>query len=124
MRFGQGRALPAFLRLIRFAKVVALVADAWTALCAVLIVGWQIVIFLREGSWPALPLSFVFNTPIYPRDEIYSTASIEKIEPNHLKKLADALLQIPLIVPLLLGTALITVFYLWLSHIEKRYSEN
>ena len=124
MRFGQGRALPAFLRLIRFAKVVALVADAWTILCAVLIVGWQIVIFLREGSWSALPLSFVFNTMIYPRDEVYSTASIEKIEPDHLKNLADALLQIPVIVPLLLGAALITAFYSWLSHIEKRYSEN
>lgn len=112
--------MPAILRLIRFAKVVTFAADAWTVLCAVLIVGWQMVVFLREGSWPAVPLSFVFNT--YPRDEIYSTASREKIEPN--QNLADALLQIPVIVPLLLGAALITAFYLWLSHIEKRYSEN
>jgi hypothetical protein len=124
VRFGQGRALPPFLRLIRFAKAVALVADAWTILCAALIVGWQMVVFLREGSWPALPLSFVFNTLIYPRDAVYSTASIEKIETDHLKNLAESLLQIPFIVPLLLGAALVTAFYLWLSRIEKSYSQN
>ena len=82
------------------------------------------IIFLREGSWHALPISSVFNTPKYSRDEIYSTASVDKIERSHLTNLADALLQVPVIVPLLLGAALLTAFYLWLVDTERRYSEN
>lgn len=50
------------VRFIRFAKLVALIADIWTLACAML-VGWQTVIFLREGNWQALPLSLVFSTP-------------------------------------------------------------
>ena len=112
--------MPAFLRLIRFTRITALVADIWTIFCAVLIVGWQMIIFFREGSWHALPLSSVFNAPKYSRGEIYSTASIDKIERSHLTNLADALLQVPIIVPLLLGAALLTVFYLWLVDTESR----
>ena len=102
--------------------MTALVADIWTIFCAVLIVGWQMIVFLREGSWHALPLSFVFNTLESSRGEIYSTASIDKIERSHPTNLADALLQVPVIVPLLLGAALLTAFYFWLSDTERRYS--
>jgi uncharacterized protein YneF (UPF0154 family) len=35
----------------------------------------------------------------------------------------DALLQIPVIVPLLLAVCLLTGFYVWLSHIEKQISK-
>ena len=118
----RGAPLPASLRLIRFARMTALVADIWTIFCAVLIVGWQMIVFLREGSWHALPLSSVFNTLESSRSEIYSTASIDKIERSHPANLADALLQVPVIVPLLLGAALLTAFYLWLSDTERRYS--
>jgi len=114
--------LPASLRLIRFARMTALVADIWTIFCAVLIVGWQMIIFLREGSWHALPLSSVFSAPKSSRGEVYSTASIDKIERSHLTNLADALLQVPVIVPVLLGAALLTAFYLWLSDAERQYS--
>ena len=122
-RFGlvRGAPLPVSLRLIRFARMTALVADIWTIFCAVFIAGWQMIIFLREGNWHALPLSSVFNTLKSDRDEIYSTASIGKIEWTHLN-LLDALLQVPVIVPLLLVAALLTAFYLWLSNTEKRYS--
>jgi hypothetical protein len=98
--------------------MTALVADIWTIFCAVLIVGWQMIIFLREGSWHALPLSFVFSTLKSSRGEVYSTASTDKIERSHLTNLADVLLQVPVIVPLLLGAALLTAFYLWLSDTE------
>jgi hypothetical protein len=116
--------MPASLRLIRFARMTALVADIWTIFCAVLIVGLQMIVFLREGSWYALPLSSIFNTLESSRSEIYSTASIDKIERSHPPNLADALLQVPVIVPLLLGAALLTAFYLWLSDTERRYSRN
>jgi hypothetical protein len=116
--------LPVFLRLILFTRITALVANIWTIFCAVLIVGWQMTIFLREGSWHALPLSSVFSELKSSRGEVYSTASIDKIERSHLTNLADALLQVPVVVPLLLGAALLTAFYLWLLDIERRYSGN
>jgi hypothetical protein len=101
-----------------------LVADIWTMFCAVLIVGWQMIIFLRDESWHALPLSSIFNTVEYSRGKIYSTASIDKMDRSHLTNLADALLQVPVIVPLLLGAGFLTAFYLWLSDTERRYSRN
>jgi len=74
-------------------------------LYAVFVVGWQINTFLRQGSWPALPLSFFFN----------------KLDRGDA---VDALLRVPAIVPLLLAAVLLTAFYLWLTHTEKQYSEN
>jgi hypothetical protein len=109
-----------FLRLVRFAKVASLVANAWTIFYAVLIVGWQITSLLREGSWPALPLSSVINKLGYERGAIYATASAHEIESS----VVDALLRVPAIVPLLLASALLTAFYLWLASTEKTYSGN
>ena len=100
--------------------MTALVADIWTIFCAVLLVGWQVFVFLREGSWHPLPLSSVFNTLKSSGSEIYSTASIDKIGRSHPTNLVDALLQVPIIVPLILGAALLTAFYLWLSDTERR----
>ena len=111
--------MSASLRLIRFARMTALFANVLTIFCAILIVGWQAIIFLREGNWHALPLSFVLNSDT--RNDVYSTASIAKIERGHLASLADALLQAPIIMPLLLAAALLTTFYIWLSNIERRH---
>jgi hypothetical protein len=104
--------------------MTALFAGIWTVFCAVSIVAWQMITFLRDGSWHALPLSSVFNTLEYNRSEIYSTASIDKIEGSHHTALAEALLQVPVMVPLLLVAALLSGFYLWLSVTEKRYLGN
>jgi hypothetical protein len=116
--------LPAFLRLIRFTRMTALVADIWTILYAVLIVGWQITSLLREGSWPALPLSSIINKLEFNRGAIYATASAGEIERSQLANVIDAMLRVPAIVPLLLAAALLTAFYLWLTDIEKQYSGN
>ena len=97
-----------------------MVADIWTIVYAVLIVGWQTIIFLRDGGWRALPLSIVFNRLEYSRGESYSA----KIEGSHPTNLTEALLQVPVIVPLLSAAALLTAFYLWLSKTERRYSRN
>jgi hypothetical protein len=112
--------LPAFLRLIRFTRMTALVANIWTIFYAVLIVSWQIENFLKARSWPALPLSFVINKLEYEPGAIYATASAHEIESS----VVDALLRVPVIVPLLLASALLTAFYLWLARTEKRYSGN
>ena len=100
--------------------MTALVADLWTILYVVLIVGWQITSLLREGSWPALPLSSVINKLGSERGAIYATTSAHEIESS----VVDELLRVPAIVPLLLASALLTAFYLWLARTEKRYSGN
>ena len=104
--------------------MTALVADLWTILYVVLIVGWQITSLLREGSWPALPLSSIINKLEFNRGAIYATASTDEIERSQLANVIDAMLRVPAIVPLLLAAALLTAFYLWLTDIEKRYSGN
>jgi hypothetical protein len=113
----QGRPLAAF---IRFARMASLVANAWTIVYAVMIVGWQISTLLKEGSWPALPLSSVIHKLGYGRGAIDATASDHEISSSVL----DMLLRVPAIVPLLLASALLTIFYLWLARTEKRYSAN
>lgn len=113
-----------FHRLIRFAKMTALVADIWTILYAVLIVGWQITSFLREGSWPALPLASVINKLELSGGAIYATASVGETQRGQLEYVTDAMLSVPAIVLLLLAAALLTAFYLWLTDMEKRYSRN
>ena len=73
--------------------MTALVADIWTIFNAVLIVGWQIIIFLRKGSWPDLPLSSVFNKLESDRGAIYATASAGEIERSQLANVVDAMLS-------------------------------
>ena len=116
--------MPAFLRLIRFAKMATLVAGILTIFEAVLVVSLQVVVFLREGSWHALTVSSVFDNTKTGRGGIYVPASVGEVEKNHQTDVVDALLQVPVIVPLLLAAALLTAFYLWLTHTEKRSSGN
>ena len=118
----KGVPLPS-VRLIRFAKLTVLIADASTIFCAFLIVGWQIIIFLRGGNWRALPLSLVFNTSEHNQGDIYSTASIDKIVARHSTNFTDALLQLPIIMILLFGAAALTAFYLWISRVEKELTK-
>jgi hypothetical protein len=99
--------------------MTALVANIWTIFYAVLIVSWQIENFLKAGSWPALPLSSIIKLE-FNRGAIYATASAHEIESS----VVDALLRVPAIVPLLLASALLTAFYLWLARTKKRYSGN
>lgn len=93
---------------IRFARRAVFIVDVMTVLCAVLIVGW------RE-DWRVLPLSLVFKRS---DSEVYSTGSIDRI--GRATDFADAVLQLPIIVLLLLAIALLTAFYLWLHDTEIR----
>jgi hypothetical protein len=96
-----------------------LIADIWTLAYAGLLIGWQTLIFLRDGTWQKLPLSFVFSTPKNADSEIHSTASIGRMGKSQAANFADALLQMPIITLLLLGAAFLTAFYLWLYKFEK-----
>jgi hypothetical protein len=108
------------VRFIRFAKLTALLADVSTIFSAVLIVGWQIVILLKDGSWPALPLSLILT----PKIEVYSTASIEKNGESHqATNFIDVLLQVPIIMLLLLAVVFLTAFYVSLSSVERELTK-
>jgi hypothetical protein len=115
----KGGALPS-VRFIRFAKITVLIVDIWTLVYLALVFGWQTFIFLRDGSWQALPLSVVFGTQRYREGDVDSTASIDKIGQSQATTFADALLQMPILTLLLLAAALLSAFCLWLYNTEKR----
>jgi hypothetical protein len=106
------------LRFIRFAKITVLVANIWTLAYAALVFGWQTFIFFKDGSWQALPLSFVFDTQRYAHGEIDATGSIDKIRGT--TNFVEALLRLPILTILLLAAAFLSAFYLWLYNTEKR----
>ena len=116
--------MPAFLRLVRFTRIAALIADGLTILYAFFIFGWQMTSLLYEGKWPAMPLSSIINKLEFNRGAIYATASDGKIGTNQLANVTDAILRVPAIVPLVLAAALLTAFYIWLTNFEKQYSRN
>jgi hypothetical protein len=102
--------------------MTVLVAVAWTIIELLLIAGWQTSAFLADGRWSTLAISSILKGAN--GSEMYSTAAINKIGNNYPSNLVDTLLQIPILVPLLLGAMLLIVFYFWLSKIETRYSKN
>jgi hypothetical protein len=108
------------VRFIRYAKITVLIADIWTLAYAALLVGWQTLIFVKDGTWQNFPLSFVFSTPKNADSEIHSTASIGVISKSQAANFADGLLQMPIITLLLLGAAFLTAFYLWLHKIDSQ----
>jgi hypothetical protein len=105
----------ASLRLIRIAKLAALIADIWTIAYIGLISIWHVEGFLKTGKWLALPLSSLIFKPKHEHDGADITGSVGA---NYL----DTLLQAPIILVLILAAALLTMFYLWLRDIERRSS--
>ena len=123
LNFGwRGTPLPS-LRFVRIAQLTVLIADALTIFCAVLIMGWQMIIFIKDANWQFLSLSLLLRTPGTDQIEVYSTASIDKIGETLATNITDALLQAPIIVPLLLAAGLLTVFYSWISSVEKELTK-
>ena len=114
--------MTAFLCLIRSTKIAALVADVWTIAFATLILGWQTIVFLSEGAWPGVSLQVALEKLGYGNGVVYETTATRGIGAHEPPSALHALLQVPAIVPSILVVVLITVFYLWLSRIEKQYS--
>lgn len=107
------------VRFIRFARLAVLVADLSTIAFVTLIFSWQTIVFLRVGSWQALPLSVAFGAPKQIDGDVYQTASISGMGDGHTSNFFEMLLQLPLITVLLVGAAMLTAFYAWLYKIEK-----
>jgi hypothetical protein len=98
---------------------MVLIAIAWTIIELIWIAGWQTRAFLADRSGPTLAISSVLKGTAG-GSGMYSTAAIDKIGSKSPSNVTDALLQIPLFVPLLLGAILLIAFHSWLSKTESR----
>jgi hypothetical protein len=56
--------------------------------------------------------------------EVYETGATRGLRGPYFVNATDALLQIPAIVPLIFSVTLVTVFYFWLSHVERKHKES
>jgi hypothetical protein len=106
---------------VKFAKIAALLSAGWTFLCGALIVGLQVTLWLRNGIWETYSLSSVIKVLESNQNIKYVTASSDKFETEGM---ADWLLEIPAMVPLLIALALLLSFYWRLTIIERRNSAN
>ena len=111
-------SLSAFQRLVQFAKITALLSAVWTILCAALIIGLQVF----SGEWNAYRLSSVIESLKRDQNSVYVTASSNKSETEWT--IADWLLELPAIVPLLIIAALLLAFYLRLAVLAKEAPKN
>jgi hypothetical protein len=120
----RGTSVSTFQQLLRFAKLTALLAAAFTILCAVMIVGWQVTSWIQNGEWNAYPISSVISSLQSDENATYVTASLKKVERGSpfWEAIADWLLGIPAIAPLLIAAVLLLALYLKLSAIEKASS--
>ena len=107
--------MPAFQRVIRSARLAALICAGWTVLCAALLAGWWV------WSGDAYPTSSIVQ--LLSPDRTYVTASFSETEWTLKEALIDWLLDLPVIVPLLTTAALLVVLYRWLTVIDKRELE-
>ena len=109
--------------LVRFATMTALLSAVWTILVAVLIVGRQTTSWLQNGVWETYSLSSVINGLKKDQGSTYTTASSDRTasELTIMQGAPDWLLEIPAIVPLLIASVLLLVFYSRLVVIEKRH---
>lgn len=112
-----------FLRSIRLAKVLVFVATVWTACCALALFFWQVKTFATEETWPTLRLSGVLRLlGIWQDKIIYLPASEAPQRPTPV--LRSVLLEVPADVFLLIGSASLIAFYLWLGRAERRLSDD
>jgi|ERR1700730_14874499 len=116
----------AFQRVVKFAKMTVLLSAGWTILCAATIVVMQVTFWIRNGVWDTYRLSSILKNLKSDQSSKYVTASADKFgtELTIKQVIADWLLGIPAIVPLLIVAALHLAFYLRLAAIEKEASKN
>jgi hypothetical protein len=111
---------------VKFARLTAVVSAVLTILCAALIFGLQLTTWSRSGVWEAYPLSTVVKGLKRDQPNVYSTASVSKLETELTSKevLVDWLLGIPTTAILLAVAALHFVFYVYLAIIEKETAKH
>jgi hypothetical protein len=90
-----------------------------TLLSAGWIAGRQVSSWLQNGEWAAYPLSSLIKE-WESGNVTYTTASSDKPE----AVIANWLLDVPVIVPILIASALLLGFYLWLASVEQASSRD
>jgi hypothetical protein len=109
-------------QMVKIAKVTTLISVAWTILCAVLLVGWQITLWLQKGVWNSYSFATLTKELEHDQGAAYVVASADRsgADLTSTQAAIEWLLEIPVIVPLLTATALLLGFYVWLNDFEKR----
>jgi hypothetical protein len=89
--------------------------------CAVLLVGWQITSWLQKGAWDVFSVSSLIKRIEHDHVAAYAMASADRPATDLIDKspVVDWLLAVPAIVPLVIATALLFGFYIWLDKVEK-----
>jgi hypothetical protein len=108
--------VPATQRLLKFARLTALLSAAWTILCALLLLGWQTMVWLRDDAWQSYTLATVIRNLHRTEDLTYVTASADRARTEGV---GDWLLDTPASAFLLIVAAMLLAFYLWLARAEK-----
>jgi hypothetical protein len=113
--------LSALQRLVKLARITAIISAVLTILCAALIFGLQVASWTRTGVWDAYLLSSVVKSLKTDQVDVYFTASSDKFQTKltNTQVIVDWFLRIPTTAILLVVAALHFVFYLYLTVIEK-----
>jgi hypothetical protein len=112
--------LPAFMPIIKSAKLLVTLSGALTIFCALLVVALQIASWKKTGVWNPYPLSSVIESIKDDGTDVYVTASIGPPAGETIRQaLFERILGIPAIVLLTAAAALHFAFYLYLTRLEK-----
>lgn len=104
-------------RFLRLTKIAVLIAAAWTACCAVVLLAVGIISWLRADEWASYPLSSILVT-----DRTYSLASSREVGPgrvNMTDQMLEWVLGLPAILPLLVALIALLTFWMRLSKLER-----
>ena len=90
-------------------------------LCAGVLAGYQVTTWLQNDIWDNVPISSMMKRLKRPSDATYVRGELERTERSLEDKhfVINQLLEIPTIVPLLIASALLLGFCIWLNSITK-----
>lgn len=111
-------------RVAQLAKGPVVVSAAFTALCTIGILLWQIGYGFKTGEWEAFTVSDVFQAAHIYIPRRYNMASFSPSQNSRFdaQTVMEWVLDLPAIVPLVVVTLLIALFYIWLARIAEKHS--
>ena len=103
--------------LVRFTKVIVLIAATSTVACMALLLGGQLRFWLMHDEWNSYPLSSLLAN----RHDTYSVASVSKatadqVDPNPI---VEWVMDMPTVFLLVIALVVLIGFSMFLSRIEK-----
>jgi hypothetical protein len=113
-----------FLLVVKSAKQIAILSAVLTILCAVMVVGLELVSWKRDGVWNTYRLFSVIERIKGDGDVTHVTASVGR-QPAELtvkQSLIEWVLVIPVIALLMVAVVFHFALYLYLTTVEKEAS--